>query len=39
MRETLEFIFSSFWTFVGTVILIAVIGAALSDIIEAIWRK
>ncbi|MFC5039249.1 hypothetical protein [Tianweitania sediminis] len=33
MLEVLQFIFSSFWTFAGTVILIAAIGQALAVII------
>lgn len=30
MLEVLEFIFRDFWTFVGTVILVGVIGASVS---------
>ncbi len=32
----MEFIFSSFWTFAGTVILIIVTGSALAEIISAV---
>lgn len=38
----LEFIFQSFWVFIGCVILIAVIGDFFADIIKAMlspWKK
>lgn len=35
----IEFVFSSFWTFLGTLILIMVVLAGVVDIINAIKRK
>jgi hypothetical protein len=32
MLEVMEFIFSSFWTWLGTVILVAVAGASLGGL-------
>lgn len=34
----MDVIFSSFWTFCGTAILISVLGEAVAGVIEA-WRK
>lgn len=39
MKEVLQFIFSSFWVFVGTLILIAVIGEALTGIVKITINK
>lgn len=36
MLECLQFIFSSFWIWLGTVILIGVLGGAIADIIPRI---
>jgi hypothetical protein len=38
MIEVLRFIFSSFWIWLGTVILVAVISGAISNAIQAIRR-
>ena len=37
--ELLQFIFSSFWYFIGSVILIAAIGEAISKILRAIFDR
>lgn len=34
--EILQFIFSSFWIFIGTVILVAFIGDAIADMVKAL---
>lgn len=39
MLEILNFIFSSFWIWIGTVILIAVIGVTVNTIIVAFRGK
>lgn len=41
MLEILKFIFSSFWVFAGTVVLVAVTGDAVQGIVSAIvkWRR
>lgn len=39
MLEVLQFIFSSFWVWVGTLILILGIGEAAAEIVQAIRRK
>jgi len=39
MIEILQFIFSSFWIWIGTVILILSIGTALNSIIVAFRGK
>lgn len=36
MLEVLTFIFSGFWTWLGTVILIGAIGSSASSIVRAI---
>ena len=35
----MEVIFSSFWTFIGTFILIVVVGEIIVDIIKALKNK
>lgn len=39
MLEVLDFIFKSFWTFVGTIFLIAVLGDFVHDFISAFVPK
>ena len=36
MLETLKYIFSSPWIFIGTIVLIYVCGEALSDVVKQI---
>lgn len=38
MKEVLELIFSSVWTFVGTCVIIVIFGDVIVDIIRAIKR-
>ena len=38
MKEVLEFIFSSFWVFTGTILLVAVLCDGIVDIVKAIKR-
>jgi len=38
MKEILEFVFSSFWIFIGVAILIAIIFDGIADIIRAFKR-
>ena len=41
MLEVLQFIFSGFWVWLGTVILVAAVGMAVAEIIPRItvtWR-
>ena len=37
--DMIEFIFSSFYKFIGTLIIIGIIGGLLVEIIESIKRK
>ncbi len=39
MKDLLQYIFSSFWIFIGCVILIAVIGEASAQILKAIFQR
>lgn len=39
MLECLQFIFSSFWTWLGTLILLAVISAGLGDLAGRVRGK
>lgn len=39
MKEILELIFSSLWTFIGTVILLGLIGDGIANIVRAFRRK
>lgn len=39
MTKIFEIIFSSFWTWLGTVILITVIGSVIVDIIFCLTRR
>lgn len=36
MLEALQFIFSSFWIWLGTVFLIAVLGAAIGSVLRVL---
>jgi len=38
MVQVLEFIFSSFWIWLGTVIILGVIGTGIADIINSIRK-
>jgi len=39
MLEILQFIFSSFWVWLGTVILLSVFGGSLAAVLAAIFGK
>ncbi len=39
MLEILKYIFSSFWIFCGTVILLAIIGEIIVGVFEAIFSN
>ena len=39
MLEILQFIFSSFWVWSGTLILVSVFGYTIAETIEAIRKK
>lgn len=39
MLEVLKFIFSSFWTFLGTLILVAVIAEGIGNVGRGICHK
>jgi hypothetical protein len=37
MLEVLQFIFSGFWIWLGTLMLVGTIGAAVARIVLAVW--
>lgn len=39
MLEILQFIFSSFWIFCGTVILLGLVGEIIVGVFEAVFRN
>jgi hypothetical protein len=39
MLEILKFIFSNFWIWLGTVILIGILGEAIATIVVALQKK